>query len=81
MIFENTCRERGDFAHADHFDRTDDSHLNCKHAEARGWTTVHLVEPCTPIPRIPASRYLVSSLHELPMHFPDVFKSQEADTA
>ncbi|KAJ5380474.1 uncharacterized protein N7496_002902 [Penicillium cataractarum] len=59
----------------------DDSHLNCKHAEARGWTTVHLVEPCTPTPRIPASKYSVSSLHELPAHFPDVFKSQGADAA
>ncbi|KAJ5826304.1 hypothetical protein N7474_003442 [Penicillium riverlandense] len=54
----------------------DDSHLNCKHAQDRGWTVVHLVEPGQPIPRIPASRYLISSLQELRTHFPHVFKPQ-----
>ncbi|KAJ5755472.1 hypothetical protein N7533_005015 [Penicillium manginii] len=57
----------------------DDSHLNCTHAQARGWTTVHLVEPGVTIPRIPASKYQISSLEELRTHFPDVFKSQAAD--
>ncbi|KAJ6160847.1 Dynactin [Penicillium chermesinum] len=45
----------------------DDSHLNCTHAQARGWCTVHLVEKGQPIPRVPASRYLISSLEELPI--------------
>ncbi|KUM63954.1 hypothetical protein ACN42_g3148 [Penicillium freii] len=54
----------------------DDSHLNCVHAHARGWTTVHLVEPGIPIPRKPASKYTISSLHELPALFPHVFKQQ-----
>ncbi|KAJ6134869.1 hypothetical protein N7512_000029 [Penicillium capsulatum] len=54
----------------------DDSHLNCKHAQARGWTTVHLVEPGIPIPRVPASRYLISSLEELRVHFPDLFRPE-----
>lgn len=61
--------------HADNGNATDDSHLNCKHAQARGWTTVHLVEPGLPIPRIPASRYLISRLEELRVHFPDLFKT------
>jgi pyrimidine and pyridine-specific 5'-nucleotidase len=74
---ESTCRERGVSPHADHVDLTDDSHLNCKHAEARGWTVAHLVEAGTPIPRVPASRFLISSLHELPVHFPTLFKTQE----
>lgn len=52
----------------------DDSHLNCKHAEARGWTTVHLVEPGLPIPRIPACKYMVHSLEDLRVHFPHLFK-------
>ncbi|CAI7650931.1 unnamed protein product [Penicillium crustosum] len=54
----------------------DDSHLNCVHAHARGWTTVHLVEPGIPIPRKPASKYTISSLQELPALFPHVFKQQ-----
>jgi pyrimidine and pyridine-specific 5'-nucleotidase len=62
-----------------HVQRADDSHLNCTHAQARGWTTVHLVEPGVTIPRIPASKYQISSLEELRTHFPDVFKSQAAD--
>ncbi|KAJ5084013.1 hypothetical protein NUU61_008592 [Penicillium alfredii] len=52
----------------------DDSHLNCKHAHARGWATVHLVEPGLQLPRIPASRYLISNLEELRVHFPHLFK-------
>lgn len=52
----------------------DDSHLNCKHAEARGWTTIHLVEPGLPIPRIPACKYLVHNLEQLRALFPQLFK-------
>lgn len=59
---------------------TDDSHLNCKHAQARGWTAVHLVEPGLAIPRIPASRYLISSLGELRVHFPDLFHPENVTT-
>lgn len=81
MAPASTCRERGVSPDADHVDCTDDSHLNCKHAEARGWTVAHLVEAGTPIPRVPASRYLISNLHELPVHFPDVFKPQEVESA
>ena len=69
------CQEFEILAQADHLGGTDDSYLNCKHAAARGWSTVHLVEPGTDIPRIPASKYLVSSLQELKVHFPEVFKS------
>lgn len=54
----------------------DDSHLNCVHAHARGWTTVHLLEQGIPIPRKPASKYTISSLQELPGLFPHVFKQQ-----
>ena len=52
----------------------DDSHLNCKHAEARGWTTIHLVEPGLPIPRIPACKYLVHNLEQLRALFPQLFR-------
>ncbi|KAJ5899267.1 hypothetical protein N7495_004011 [Penicillium taxi] len=54
----------------------DDSYLNCVHAEARGWKSVHFVETGFPIPSKPASSYSVSSLHELPVHFPSVFKQE-----
>lgn len=59
----------------------DDSHLNCKHAEARGWTTVHLVEPGLPIPRIPACKYMVHRLEDLRVHFPHLFKSTSGQTS
>lgn len=61
--------------HTDEVYPLDDSHLNCKYAQARGWTVVHLVEPGLPIPRIPASRYLISNLEELRIHFPNLFKT------
>jgi pyrimidine and pyridine-specific 5'-nucleotidase len=53
----------------------DDSHLNCKHAAERGWTTVHLVEPTLPVPRVPASQYMIRSLEELRTLFPQFFKA------
>lgn len=53
----------------------DDSHLNCKHAQARGWTTVHLVEPGLPVPEVPASKYQIRDLEELRDLFPQFFKS------
>lgn len=65
--------------YADDVTYPDDSHLNCKHAQARGWTTVHLVEPGIEIPRVPASKYLVSSLEELRTLFPNVFLSRKND--
>ncbi|KAJ5647069.1 hypothetical protein N7490_003441 [Penicillium lividum] len=53
----------------------DDSYLNCKHAAARGWSVAHFVESGVQIPPIPASKYLISSLEELRVHFPEAFKS------
>lgn len=61
--------------------RQDDSHLNCKHAEARGWTTVHLVEPGLQVPRVPACNYMVRSLEELRTLFPGFFKHAAAESA
>ncbi|KAF9890740.1 hypothetical protein FE257_005606 [Aspergillus nanangensis] len=54
----------------------DDSHLNCKHSADRGWTTVHLVEPVTPLPPTPASQYQIRNLEELREIFPNIFKSR-----
>lgn len=52
----------------------DDSHLNCTHAQRRGWTTVHLLEPKFPEPRVPASKYLIRNLKDLRIVFPQFFK-------
>ncbi|PGH16849.1 pyrimidine 5'-nucleotidase [Helicocarpus griseus UAMH5409] len=56
----------------------DDSALNCTHAQARGWETVHFVEPDITPPGVPASKYQVRRLEELREHFPQFFKSRSA---
>ncbi|KAJ5505591.1 HAD-superfamily hydrolase subfamily IA variant 3 [Penicillium expansum] len=53
---------------------TDDSYLNCKHAHSRGWNTAHLVEPGLEAPQVPASKYLISTLEEISVHFCHLFK-------
>ncbi|KAE8144773.1 Haloacid dehalogenase-like hydrolase-domain-containing protein [Aspergillus avenaceus] len=52
----------------------DDSHLNCKHAAARGWKTAHIVEPEIPLPEVPASQHVIRNLEELRSCFPHLFK-------
>ncbi|MCJ1301067.1 hypothetical protein MMC08_003866 [Hypocenomyce scalaris] len=52
----------------------DDSYLNCTHAQARGWTTVHLLEPDDPEPAVQAAKYQIRSLEELRDIFPQFFK-------
>ena len=52
----------------------DDSYLNCQHAQARGWTTVHLVDAGEPEPATKASKYQIRSLDELRTLFPQFFK-------
>ncbi|KAI5286595.1 hypothetical protein KEM54_006660 [Ascosphaera aggregata] len=54
---------------------TDDSALNCRAAQARGWNTIHFVEPSVTPPETPASRYSVRDLEELRGLFPQFFKS------
>ncbi|KZF23460.1 pyrimidine 5-nucleotidase [Xylona heveae TC161] len=53
----------------------DDSHLNCRHAQALGWTTAHLLDPSDPDPATRASKYQIRSLEELRTIFPQFFKS------
>ena len=52
----------------------DDSYLNCIHAHARGWHTVHLLEPNVPEPPSKASAYQISNLKELHGLFPQFLK-------
>lgn len=49
--------------------------MNCKHAQARGWNTAHLVESGITSPENPASDYEIKSLQELRRIFPQFFKS------
>lgn len=56
---------------------TDDSYLNCKHAQLRGWTTAHLVESGIPHPATKASRYQIESLGDLRTIWPRFFKDPE----
>ncbi|KNG46844.1 pyrimidine 5-nucleotidase [Stemphylium lycopersici] len=53
----------------------DDSYINCKAAEGRGWKTAHLLDENDPAPAEPASKYQIRSLQELRKIFPEVFKS------
>ena len=60
-------------------DPSDDSHLNCRHAQARGWTTAHLLAPDDPEPETKASEHQIRSLEELRTIFPQFFKSADSD--
>lgn len=53
----------------------DDNYGNCREAEARGWTTAHLIEPEDPLPHTPASKYQIRSLEELRCIWPQLFKA------
>ena len=52
----------------------DDSYLNCVAAEARGWNSVHIVEPSVPDPETKACKYQISHLSELLDLFPHLLK-------
>ena len=73
-MYEKAEREAG----ADNYRKVyfvDDSHLNCKHAFARGWgNSVHLVEPDVPEPPEKACKYQISALKELLDLFPELLK-------
>lgn len=53
----------------------DDSHLNCKAAQALGWTAAHLLDETDPEPEQKASQYQIRSLEELRTIFPQFFKA------
>ena len=59
---------------------SDDSYLNVAHAQARGWTTVHLLGPDDPEPAHPASKHQIRDLQELRNIFPEFFKPPSATT-
>lgn len=51
----------------------DDSALNCRHADERGWTVVHKLEEGDPAPEQRAGRYQIRHLEELRSIFPQFF--------
>ncbi|KAL8978536.1 MAG: hypothetical protein Q9205_005898 [Flavoplaca limonia] len=73
-MYEKAEREAGARSSEDCY-FVDDSHLNCVHGQARGWTTVHLVEHDMPEPPTKASRYQIRELESLRLIFPQFFKS------
>lgn len=68
-MFEKAEREAG-APGADQCYFVDDSYLNCTHAHARGWHTVHLVEPGVQAPAQRAAEYQISHLSQLHDLFP-----------
>ena len=58
---------------------SDDSYLNCKQAQARGWTAVHLLQPDEQAPHTAASKYQIRSLEELRTVFAAFFGSTSDD--
>ncbi|EEA28728.1 suppressor of deletion of TFIIS [Talaromyces marneffei ATCC 18224] len=57
----------------------DDSALNCRYAEKRGWKTAHLVEPMLQMPVTPACKITIRRLEELRELFPQFFKSKQEE--
>jgi pyrimidine and pyridine-specific 5'-nucleotidase len=53
----------------------DDSYINCKAADARGWKVAHYLDPGMDSPPEQAAKHQIRSLQELRKTFPEVFKS------
>lgn len=53
----------------------DDSYINCKAADERGWKVAHYLDPGMESPPQKAAKHQIRSLQELRKVFPEVFKS------
>lgn len=76
QMFEQAMRDAG-VTSPEYCFFVDDSALNCRAAQALGWTTAHLVEMTEQPPTEPASKYQIRSLYELRDIFPEFFKSRQ----
>ena len=76
-MFEKAEREAGVAESTGGCYFVDDSALNCRHAEKRGWTVVHKLEEGHPEPVERAARLRVKRLEELRDLFPKFFLRQE----
>ncbi|KAF1968100.1 pyrimidine 5-nucleotidase [Bimuria novae-zelandiae CBS 107.79] len=54
----------------------DDSYINTRAAEERGWHTAHLLDPEDSEPPVRAAKHQIRSLQELRTIFPHLFKSK-----
>ncbi len=71
-MFEKAEREAGATS-MDECYFVDDSALNCRHANERGWTVVHKLEEEDSAPESKAGRYQIRHLEELRSIFPQFF--------
>lgn len=71
-MFEKAEREAGASKSGECY-FVDDSALNCRHADERGWTVVHKLEKEDPAPESKAGRYQIHDLEELRSIFPQFF--------
>ena len=78
-MFDKAEREAGAMSKEDCF-FVDDSALNCRHAEQRGWTVVHKLEEEELAPDSQAARYQIRHLDELRNLFPQFFAKNSEST-
>ena len=72
-MFEKAEREAGAVGGARDCYFVDDSALNCRHAQERGWTVVHKLEEGVPEPAEKPARLRVRRLDDLRELFPQFF--------
>ena len=77
-MFEKAEREAGALRGPRDCYFVDDSALNCRHAELRGWTVVHKLEEGVPEPVEKAASLRVRSLEELRGLFPQFFMQRKS---
>ncbi|KAI9829334.1 MAG: hypothetical protein M1819_006397 [Sarea resinae] len=75
-MFEKAHREAGVEEPADCY-FVDDSYINCRAAQARGWNVAHLLAPGDEVPEVPACRYQIRSLDQLREIWPKLFRSTQ----
>lgn len=79
QMFEKAEREAGAKS-SDECYFVDDSALNCRHANKRGWTVVHKLEVEESLPESKAGRYQIRDLEELRSIFPYFFSGVSEST-
>ena len=77
-MFDKAEKEAGALREECYF--VDDSALNCRHANERGWTVVHKLEEEESAPESKAGKYQIRHLEELRSIFPQFFFSKPQST-
>jgi pyrimidine and pyridine-specific 5'-nucleotidase len=55
--------------------KPDDSYINCKAAQERGWNVAHYLDSGMESPLQQAAKHQIRSLQELRKTFPEVFRT------